>query len=625
MKKIIILFAIFNYFNFSPAQENYTPLFRIYENGLYGFIDSTGTVVIPPKYKGAGEFSEGLAPVRENGYYGYIDETGNYVITPQYDYAQNFGYGYAIVYEDEKPKLIDKFGKNLTPTRYISILPFEKNLARVYTFTGKCGIINPEGRLIIDTAYKEITHFNDGISIVIDYNSQFSAIDTSGRIIVKPGVYHRINNFSKGFAKVFCFEMIDGIPANCDRGYINTKGELVFSQKLPPHSELSDYVSHDSLFILTENPAEDKSIYSLMDMKGNIIKKLENNSFQMNRNVIYILDTNSLYHEIDSEGNINGNKVFLDGNGNTHLFGFKSDTLWGIIDTSLTYSVKPSFNLIYNILNSENLFFSEFVKDINGNFIYDRSGYNVRKYGIVTNTGEILLETTFDEFDFERGFVNGLLLCNIEGKTAYINQNGKIVWTQASNNEPRYLDIDYKLQTWYTDGYYGWKSVNRQIISDTALNGIRYEEDNLSIVLSRNEKTIFKNSFRGISLYIINDADHSISVPGVDGAFYLVLEAKDGVENWRQIESFPDSWCGNSYIKKNINSKYYLKFSIPDYRGGLQTKLRAVLQIYGKNGKHINVYSNEISGSINPAQFWRVNPDYYPQEFFEKAILKFEQ
>ena len=152
-----LLFSFFIYSNLIFAQDSYKPLFKIYENGLYGYIDSTGAVIIPPKYKGAGEFSEGLAPVRENGYYGYIDETGKYAITPQYDYAQDFRYGYAIVYEDGKPNLIDKYGKNLTSTSFKNIFEFEKNLAMVYTFTGKCGIINTEGRLIIDTAYKEIT------------------------------------------------------------------------------------------------------------------------------------------------------------------------------------------------------------------------------------------------------------------------------------------------------------------------------------------------------------------------------------------------------------------------------------------------------------------------------------
>lgn len=624
MKKIIILFAIFNYLIVSFAQENHIPLFRIYENGLYGYIDSTGKIVIPPKYKNAGEFSEGLAPVRENGYYGYIDETGKYVIDPQYDYAENFNYNYAIIYEEGKPNFINKFGVKLTSSSYLNIYQFKKNLVQVCTFSGKYGVLNTKGKLIIDTAYKEITHFNDGISIVIDYNSQFSAIDTSGKIIVKPGIYHRINNFSKGFAKVFCNENIDGIPANCDRGYINTKGELIFSQKLPPRSELSDYVSHDSLFILTENPAEDKTIYSLMDMKGNVIKVLDNKSFQMNRNVIYILDSNSLYHEIDIRGNTNGNKVFLDWNGDSHMFGFKGDTLMGIIDTSLDFAIKPSFNLIYYVLNSEYLIFAEFVRDTKGNYIYDRSGYNVRKYGICTNKGEIILYPTIDDYDYENGYLNGLLLCKIEGKTAYINEHGEIVWIQTSSNEPRYLDIDYKLQTWYTIDYYGWRTVKHSI-TDTSLNGIEYIEDNFSIILSRNEKSIFNKYYNGISLYIINDCDHSIRVPSVDGALYIVLEAKDRSGKWRQIESFPSSWCGNSYVKSSLNPKYFLKFSVPDYRGGYRTKLRAVLEIYNNKEKHVKIYSNEISGSINPAQFWRENNEYQLQEFFEKYISNFER
>ena len=135
-----LLFSLFIFSNIVLAQDSYKPLFKIYENGLYGYIDSYGAVVIPPKFKGAGEFSEGLAPVRENGYYGYIDETGKYVIEPRYDYARNFGYGYSLVYKDGTPNLIDKYGKNLTSTNYKDIFPLEKNMAKVGTFSGKFGI-----------------------------------------------------------------------------------------------------------------------------------------------------------------------------------------------------------------------------------------------------------------------------------------------------------------------------------------------------------------------------------------------------------------------------------------------------------------------------------------------------
>src|SRR5688572_1195390 len=102
-----LLFTLFFLSNITFAQVSYQPLFKIYENGLYGYIDSTGKVVIPPKYKSAGEFSEGLAPVRENGYYGYIDESGKYVLHPQYDYAQTFINGFAKININGNANIID--------------------------------------------------------------------------------------------------------------------------------------------------------------------------------------------------------------------------------------------------------------------------------------------------------------------------------------------------------------------------------------------------------------------------------------------------------------------------------------------------------------------------------------
>lgn len=52
---------------------------------------------LTPRYEDASPFSEGLAAVRENGKWGYIDETGSLVISCQYDLAYPFREGLAIV------------------------------------------------------------------------------------------------------------------------------------------------------------------------------------------------------------------------------------------------------------------------------------------------------------------------------------------------------------------------------------------------------------------------------------------------------------------------------------------------------------------------------------------------
>ena len=45
-------------------------------NGKCGFIDKSGTKVIPCKYDEAWYFSEGMAEVKLNGKYGYVNKSG---------------------------------------------------------------------------------------------------------------------------------------------------------------------------------------------------------------------------------------------------------------------------------------------------------------------------------------------------------------------------------------------------------------------------------------------------------------------------------------------------------------------------------------------------------------------
>ena len=64
----------------SPASEEPFPMepemFPVERSGLFGFVDAARTVVIPPIYELARDFSEGLAAVRLNGRRGYIDPEG---------------------------------------------------------------------------------------------------------------------------------------------------------------------------------------------------------------------------------------------------------------------------------------------------------------------------------------------------------------------------------------------------------------------------------------------------------------------------------------------------------------------------------------------------------------------
>lgn len=84
------------------------------QDGLWGYADSAGNVVIRPEYDSAEPFAGDLAPVLKGGVYGYIDKTGAVAIKPQYSSAGPFVAGFAVV-GDEKGEsfLIDPSGNKV--------------------------------------------------------------------------------------------------------------------------------------------------------------------------------------------------------------------------------------------------------------------------------------------------------------------------------------------------------------------------------------------------------------------------------------------------------------------------------------------------------------------------------
>ena len=83
-------------------------LARVLLNDKWGFIDKSGTLVIPCKYDDSGSFSEGLAEVKLNGKSGFIDKSGTLVIPCKYDDASFFREGLAGVKLNHKWGFIDK-------------------------------------------------------------------------------------------------------------------------------------------------------------------------------------------------------------------------------------------------------------------------------------------------------------------------------------------------------------------------------------------------------------------------------------------------------------------------------------------------------------------------------------
>jgi serine/threonine protein kinase len=80
----------------------------------WGFIDTTGRIIVQAKYQKVKDFHEGLAAVQEKGLWGCIDKAGNLLAPCQYELFGEFSQGLATVTKNGKTGLIDKTGKEIT-------------------------------------------------------------------------------------------------------------------------------------------------------------------------------------------------------------------------------------------------------------------------------------------------------------------------------------------------------------------------------------------------------------------------------------------------------------------------------------------------------------------------------
>ena len=133
------------------------------QNDKRGFFNvNTGEVVIPPTYKHAWVFSEGLAGVVKNGKVGFINTCGDVVIGFRYPYYGNslsdfvFHDGHCIVADSlHRLGVIDTVGRWLLPPRYDYI-----SLTKDYAVVGITGqfrqMMDYHGKVVQDGVIDDV-------------------------------------------------------------------------------------------------------------------------------------------------------------------------------------------------------------------------------------------------------------------------------------------------------------------------------------------------------------------------------------------------------------------------------------------------------------------------------------
>jgi len=227
-------------------------------DSVYGFLDTTGNMAIPPLFSGpAHSFSEGLAraelaaehkPGTSELGRGYIDKHGQFAIEAKADLSSPFGdtlttfcgpvgdfrggLAAANVRRSMEPGsgfvsgVIDKTGATVFVGEYFRIYNFSEGLAGVDGTWDKpdvIGFVDGQGNVAIpfqeDWKVQADWGFSEGLCRV--YRSgQVGYIDKSGSLVVQPQ-YYESSDFSQGLAAV--------ADSRGNWGYIDKSGKVVIA------------------------------------------------------------------------------------------------------------------------------------------------------------------------------------------------------------------------------------------------------------------------------------------------------------------------------------------------------------------------------------------------------------
>ena len=228
----------------------------------WGFIDATGRVVIPHRYRRVGKFSEGKAAASLDGEWGYIDRTGKWSIKPPlpewlgefhdglavfrdsngkygfinasgrpafpltFDWADHFEGGVAVVWTSDGAALIDKTGRVIAKKKSITRAGPASFIWSDTAYDGLQGLMSPDGKVISPAVFQVIHKFSNSVATAYK-DRRWMLINDKGATVKSFGrEFTSIGEMGDGLAPA-C--LIAGDEERC--GYMDSTGTLVISPR----------------------------------------------------------------------------------------------------------------------------------------------------------------------------------------------------------------------------------------------------------------------------------------------------------------------------------------------------------------------------------------------------------
>lgn len=152
---------------FSEAEKFSEGLSAVSIKGKWRYIDIRGCYLFKGLFDDAWSFNEGVARVRLNDKWGYVDKKGNFVIKPQYKVSSDFSEGLAFVRKSNRALYfyINLNNEDIFNKYFSLVRPFSDGVAFAGA-RGKLGLINKEGKYIVEPKFDYAGCFQEGLAVV---------------------------------------------------------------------------------------------------------------------------------------------------------------------------------------------------------------------------------------------------------------------------------------------------------------------------------------------------------------------------------------------------------------------------------------------------------------------------
>jgi hypothetical protein len=597
---LVLLFAA----SLSYGQD----LYAIKEEGKWGYINTKGEPVIPPKYEVVGHFEDGLAPVRLNGKYGYIDSLGSVMIPFQYEFADDFKFGYARVLQFSDYYLINTDG-NVILDLVFETVPSQLNNKSTLNISGKGentkGVIDLERNLIVDTAWTDIEWVGNKNEFAIAsrptehrYQRTKAVFDTKGKVIIPPDKFEYIKELGS----------IGWIATDTNRRSVllNLNGSLLFDG--------ADYglLSNDRTPILAEDKiivkVNEKDKYCVLNEKGNVLFVVEDcmTILPFKNGKTFVQKNDKLWYLFGS----NGKYLTTSGYQSIVYGGWRPNALYMFHDGTELVELNNSWIRIDEEGKKVSCDGCEAIQDVEG-----RTGnfYKVkidRRWDscLDLNDEKIYPLSKLNTNITKRRVTRGLNAFAEDGIVGYKNAHQEVVWkTGIPDTIAKNFDVDHSF-TWHfkakspyrkdTENLGGWGDSEQWFARMDSI-GFQPQDSQFGVYVETDSICTTQDQTNSYSVFIYNNSSEEVTLSAMDSKLYLHIQVKNRNGSWVTVTNWYPSTCGNSYHSVFLPSGYCWEERTPIFEGDHETEARLMLSGIQKSGSP--VYSNTFPVKVRPA------------------------